>query len=261
MRNKRTLFLFCALLFMVTLVVLSSVLFAVSDVSVTPHSTAYALESQRVEENISSLIGTSILVLSERKLSREVEREFAYCRVLSVEREFPSRVILHVSERYELFAVTSGGESFAHLDRDGKVLRLSESKASVKQAGSVYDNIEVLLPEQGLIRAEAGETAELSQGAAFGLLTAMLRSSPGFDEFGLRQYISKIDLTVSGRAVITTRSGAKFNLVSYEQDAEGCISAMNRAYAELMNDSQRAFAVATVFKGENDGVSGIFVDF
>ena len=108
MKNKRILFLFCALLFVVTLVILSSVLFAVSSVEVNVLNSSYFVESNKIEENISSIKGTSILVLSEKELSQQIEKDFTYAKVVSVERVFPSKIIVHIKERYEVFYIKSG---------------------------------------------------------------------------------------------------------------------------------------------------------
>ena len=238
MRNKRILYLFCVLLLAVTLVVLSGVLFAVEGVEVnllTPQLRFDLQARQEMEQALTaSLGGTSILALSEKQLKAQLERDYPLAAVEDIERVFPSTILLHVRERYELYCIQHG-QGYLHIDSLGKVLAQKPGRtASViiegsSSAAAVYENIEVLLPEGRFTGAEAGGFASFGSAAYAELLNQLLLQS-GQNEIWLRQLITRVDLSMHGIARISTAAGAQFVLNSYDTDAKAFARALYTVY-------------------------------
>ena len=77
--------------------------------------------------------GRCLLFLSKKGYKDKIEKQNPYLEVINIETVFPSKLVFHVAERQELFAVKSEGK-IIKLDKDLKVLKIEEE--------SVYQSTE-----------------------------------------------------------------------------------------------------------------------
>ena len=66
--------------------------------------------------------GKCLLFLSTKQYEENLETNYPYLEVINIEKVFPSKIIVHLAEREEFFALKSGESTF-FLDKDFKVLR------------------------------------------------------------------------------------------------------------------------------------------
>lgn len=184
MKNKRVLYIFLTLFFIVTLVLLSSVLFSVSNTALSPIGEINQLDNQKIQQKLNLLTGKNIFLVDENKVIRELEKENPYINVINIERVFPSSVILHYYERKELFEIETSGGNFAVIDKKGKVLKLSEQSSGLLRLDFSYNNINI----SDIISDED----TLSALEVYKVFTMLTKDNRIFDEKLFNDYFAKI---------------------------------------------------------------------
>lgn len=257
LKNKKILILFCVLLGVTILAVLSGVLFSVQQLEVRLNNAAFVLKSTQMEESLEDLKGKNILALDETEIAERLEQNFPYAEVLRVERVFPSRVVVHLAERYEVYAVQNG-TSYLHTDKNGKILRISDSPASNLPLETTADNIVVRAAEQ-TVSGEVGQTVRFAEAFQGDLLyqlwlqTTHVPEEEGSTEamtvFEYRQFLESVDLRTAVNAVVDTREGARFQLLSYRDRAgEFCALVYRDIYLTKLTDaSMRANSEINIY--------------
>lgn len=129
MKNKRLIILLSIFAFVVLLIVLSSTVFTVraSSVSVEWHvSPLQYLQNQNDNIVADAMQNENIVFYDKNQTIQTLEQKYPYIKVLKIEKKFPNKIVVHVSERYEQYAIMVGQEYYA-LDETGKVLNLYTS--------------------------------------------------------------------------------------------------------------------------------------
>lgn len=257
LKNKKILILFCVLVGVAALAVLSGVLFSVQHIEVRLSNAAFELKSTQMEESLEDLRGRNILALNETEIADRLEEAYPYAEVLRIERVFPSRVVVHVAERYEVYAVQSG-DVFLHTDRNGRILRISDSPASNLPLETAADNI-VVRTAEGTASGEVGQAVSFSYAFQSDLLyqlwlqTTHLPDGESAQEamtvFEYRQFLEEVDLTLPTNADVLTREGARFRLLSYQDHTgEFCALVYRDIYLTKLTDaSMRANSEVNIY--------------
>ena len=255
--NKKIIAIFGALLVAVAIVVIGSVIFTVSSVEVRFRSENLVQAAADCEEEILSVCkGKSIIVFDEEELKQKAEKMLSYIEVVSVERVFPSKLIVYARERYEAYVIAYGNE-YLFLDSTAKVLRISNSKTSSYTAGG-EECVEVKVDYDDIVSCTVGEYISFkhdAQSEALKILASSATWAEGdyeqsMNAFKLRQYLSQVDLTNYPQAVVKMAAGAEFTLLSYYHDVEKFLRYMNAFYAQQFTAQDRINAKATVMFDE-----------
>jgi len=130
MKNKRLIVLFSILVFFVVLIVLSSTLFTLQNLSINWMTDKYQLKDIKdieITENID--LGESIFLVNKDEIANKLEKGYPYLRVVGLETKFPNRIVVHTAEREELFAIKLSDGNYAILDEFGKVLNCDMSNS------------------------------------------------------------------------------------------------------------------------------------
>lgn len=108
------------------LVLLSFTVFSLKDIEIDWRtSKEYILKSDdEIIENANFKKG-SVFFHGKKKYINQIEKYEPYIKVLNIETVFPSKFVIHVSERQEIFAVYHK-EKYYICDDDFKVLRLAD---------------------------------------------------------------------------------------------------------------------------------------
>lgn len=131
MKNKRLIILFSFLVFFIVLIVLSSTLFTLQNVTINWMTDKYQLKNIKDYDLTSKVsLGESIFLINKDDISNKLEKKYPYLRVVGVETKFPNKIIVHTAEREELFAIKKSNGDYAILDEFGKILNsdMSSSK-------------------------------------------------------------------------------------------------------------------------------------
>ena len=110
----------------VTAITLCLTLFTVKDISVDFRtSISQDYEDKQIIEKSQIPYGKCLLFMSKDKFEENIEKEYPYLDVINIETVFPSKIVIHVAEREEIFAVQKN-ETTIYLDKDLKVLKIIE---------------------------------------------------------------------------------------------------------------------------------------
>lgn len=129
--NKRLLGIFIGLFVAVTVIVVCCVTFLIGSVEVQT-TDGLILEKEQTDDIIAKSgisKGSSIFSINEQSSAQAVEKAYPYLKVVTIERKFPNKVIIKITSRTELLAVSlegNGEYAYAVLDRELKILRLSD---------------------------------------------------------------------------------------------------------------------------------------
>ena len=205
-RKHKKATIICSIVFvlLIILVVLMFTVFLLKDVKVELKTGTEHLTQEVVSEieNEALKTGGSVLFLGKEKLISRLEKQFPYLKIVNIETQIPNKLIIHVAEREELFAVNSGEKSY-FLDEEFKILRVENSNYSKQENGavllsfgSVFINAEDKAYAAGvdlkLDGAEAGQTLNIGNSSeeqnyfSKKLETIALSILTSFEENGLQ---------------------------------------------------------------------------
>lgn len=165
MKYKRLIIWLSIILFVIVLcVTLSFTLFTTANISFDfQNQTAIFYEEEKQQEVINSAnINTKIPVFSLNKsqIIEKLEKRNPYLKVINIETIFPNKLVIHCSEREELFCIKGRDELYYTCDNELKILSISRTIASANQGNPIFlDGISVL--NTG---ASAGDVLDLYQG-------------------------------------------------------------------------------------------------
>lgn len=150
--KKRTIILFVCLLIICIVLVLNGTLFIVREVDVVDWEQG-AIESEEIVE-LSKVKDRNIFTISEKIVRDNVEKAMPHIKVVSVVREFPSRIKVVVLNRLPLIAVNYSG-GYAIVDREGRVFNTTDDL-------SIYDYDLTILEGVNLAKVVKGEDLAIS---------------------------------------------------------------------------------------------------
>ena len=151
MKSKKLIVIFSILVFLTVLVVLSSTIFTLQNVSINWMTTKYKLLTIDDEQLTSDIIlGKSIFLIDKEEITSNLEKKYPYLRVVGVETKFPNKIVIHSAEREVLFAVKKADDNYALLDEFGKVLENNKSLDSLTQGTSLLSSTPIKVDFQSL---------------------------------------------------------------------------------------------------------------
>ncbi len=109
--NKRLVILFVFLIIFIVLIVLASTVFVVTDINVNSdmgdswYVASDIIDISDIEEK------KSIFAINENEITENIQETYPNIRVVSIERKFPNKVVLHITLRVPIISVAIEGES------------------------------------------------------------------------------------------------------------------------------------------------------
>ena len=129
MKNKRLVIILSIFAFLALIVVLCSTLFTVRSVTFSwDTEKTYLADYTDGEMSGSVKKGQSVFLLNKSEIESALEQKYAYLKVRKVEIMFPNKLIIHVSERVNLYALKIENNKYAILDEYSKVLDIVTSE-------------------------------------------------------------------------------------------------------------------------------------
>ena len=123
MKNKRLVILLSVFAFLVLIAVLCSTVFTVRKVSVEWSTTKVLFDHTDAEIVGDVKKGESVFLVDKASIKQTLEEKYPYLKVVSLEIKFPNQLVVHASERQELFSIKVKDNSHYILDGECKVLR------------------------------------------------------------------------------------------------------------------------------------------
>lgn len=136
MKNKRLIILLSVFAFLALVAVLCSTVFTVRTVQVEWATTKVNFVNS--DDDVVSQVkrGGSVFLLDKTAIADTLEGMFPYLKVEGLEIKFPNKLVVHASERQEVFEIKTRDNVHYVLDGECKVLRVSND-ASLNGAVSV----------------------------------------------------------------------------------------------------------------------------
>jgi hypothetical protein len=232
MKNKRVLYIFLALFFIVGAVLLSSALFSVNSVLLSPESETTLLDGEKLQAETRAFIGKNIFFLDEENITAKLEEDNPYIKVINIERVFPSIVKVHYWQRKPLFEIRVE-QGFAIIDSDGKVLEISQTSKNLTRLESEYSGS---IAAGSFITDESVEDAALLY-KAFSMITEDERM---YDESLFNAYFISVKKESPGVMNLKTRAGAVLRISDYKTETAQKIYYGLYIFEEELDDYERA---------------------
>ncbi len=200
------------------LLILFWTLFGLSTVTVQFHSTKINLAEVTDQEIVSAggfRYGACVFFEGKNKYIQNLEKssneKLAYLRVLNIETVFPNKMVIHVAEREELFAVRTSEHTYI-CDRDLRVLQIDQERENIIEVeGLDIQNEEIKI----------GDFLSVKQGAIKNFCSVMLQNNrPLEEQIGKFSKIEILPFTESLTQQeyfsfkLTTRGGRVFEIAN-----------------------------------------------
>ena len=130
MKNKKVLFISLGVLVGIVglFILLSFTAFSLRSIEIdyrTSHSNIVATNNEIIE-NSGITKGGSVFFKNKQKYSKQIEEKYPYVKVINIETVFPSKFVIHIAERQEIYAVKQN-EYYYLCDNEFKVLKITDS--------------------------------------------------------------------------------------------------------------------------------------
>ena len=189
-----------ALVFISACVLGVSTVYRVSDVTVRAAtiSDEAEAEARELQEHLQQAYYKRSMFSIDDNIAESVLVQFPYFRIVSMEKVYPNRLIIHVSEDEEVYAIaTQSGDGYYILNAEGTVLSIREDYVNRKETDENAKN--VLL--SGLsVSAVKGETV-IGDDALTYLLPFCTRVSELLE--GIRKNVVSVELIKGGSSPTT----------------------------------------------------------
>ncbi len=122
--NGRIVAFIAVVVVIVVFVLLNMTVFTVSSITVQNEVYSDYIDKTAIIDSSKIEHGQNIFLLNENNARLRVEESFPYLEVVTIERKFPSSVIIHVNMRTPVMSIAVAGvnEKFAIIDTDLKIL-------------------------------------------------------------------------------------------------------------------------------------------
>lgn len=126
------------------LVLLSFTLFSLKDVTIDFRTSIekISLTKEEIIEKGDFSYGSSVFFHGKNDYIENIEDSDPYIKVINIETVFPSKFVIHIAERQEIFAIDNSGE-FLICDDDFKVLRKVDSFSSSQDNPILLSGIQI----------------------------------------------------------------------------------------------------------------------
>lgn len=156
MKNRRMLVILILLFLLTAVVVLGSAVFTVSDISVKWHTTQNYFAGVQQEEIVDSIEfkeWESVFLVNKDDYIAKLENNNPYLKVVGIEIQFPNKLVLHLAEREELFAIKVLDS--ADTQKNHYILVDGEMKVLSKQANVPYGDPKIVQVNTDLILSDS----------------------------------------------------------------------------------------------------------
>lgn len=243
MKNKRLIILISIFAFLILVVILCSTLFTVNTITVNwltrlPEGHILINKDDEIANSIEK--GGSIFLYDKNEAIIQIEEKFPYLNVVKIETKFPNKLVLHVADRQEMFALKINNNCYAIIDGTSKVL--AKYNAVQYEALSLTSNPPVLVTVED--QAISEEDVVVGKNANISRVSSVLHSSyealkrHGYKEIDAKGFIKQINIDLgynSNVTILTTYNiGIKITKISENLTDKivGGITAYNIAHDE-----------------------------
>ena len=260
-KNKRLIIIFSVICGLTLLVVLSSVVFAVQEVSVfCVNVKSDDPLRQELDEKVlfgkgldgtkydrhGIRYGSSIFMLNERKTIETINQRLAAdgiadVEVINIERHFPNRVELHYINIDPFFCVARDGKTYYYGKDDARLMKVADGgrspQAPLKYAVEVRTGGKIMGAEPGVSVFSTDKPFEKQSAAA--LLAALETLCQPAE---LNDYFDFIDISREGKIFAKTRLGLVLEFSSFDRLQEQFLFAV-ATYNEFRQSGKTEDAV------------------
>ncbi|MBO4535074.1 MAG: FtsQ-type POTRA domain-containing protein [Clostridia bacterium] len=150
--NGRIIIFIAIVVAIVILVLLNMTVFTINSVSVENEVYSAYIDASGIIQASGLSKGKNIFFISESSSAAGVERAYPYLKVSSIERKFPSKVVIHVDVRQGMMSIASEEYGvYAIVDEDLKVLELVSADAAVYAQATHVEGIKLSNPQPGTV--------------------------------------------------------------------------------------------------------------
>lgn len=144
MKKKWIIALSVIICVIVLLVILSFTAFSLKTIEIdfrTSKSYITATDEEIIESGDFKL-GGSVFFRNKSKYINNIESKYPYIKVINIETIFPSKFVIHIAERQEIFAIEHNNQ-FYICDDDFKVLRITDSFSSDQTNAMFLEGLQI----------------------------------------------------------------------------------------------------------------------
>jgi len=227
-KNKRLIIIFSVVCGLTFLIILSSAVFSIQDVSaycvnVKDDDPILAELDEKVLKDHGIRFGGSIFMLNEKKTVENLNQKLATAvppvtniEVRAIERAFPNRVIIHYIKFEPYFYVAEGGQAYFYAFGGAiliKTAELSEADAAASMTGAVQFKVKGKISGTAVGSSAFSTTLEHERQNAEAVLAALEKLCSLQD---LADYFAFIDLSGEGKVFAKTNRGVTIEFSSRE---------------------------------------------
>lgn len=142
MKNKRLAIFLTIFVFFAIVIVLSSAVFSLGNVSIKYLSTTNVLtgQEQSVLESANFKYGESVFFSNKKEYIKNLEKSNPYIRVINIQTVFPNKLIVNAVERNETYVIKLDSNKYVKTDEFLKVLSISNVFQNTTANGIVIEN-------------------------------------------------------------------------------------------------------------------------
>ena len=203
------------ILIVLTIVLLACTVFVVRDITVIKIVSSRLLDEDVIIASSKLKKGTSIITLDKHEIKEEIERANPYVEVVSVRREFPSKVIIATTIRTGIMFVKSeDGSSSALIDSSLKVLNIVATEDASATTATVVSGLTFVMPDEGALSA-IGHPITFSDPACGDILLDIAALASDYELSGRRffTFFKQITFDRSSGTVVYIKTNKGVSLV------------------------------------------------
>lgn len=237
--NKRLVIIFSSLVLLVLIIVLSSTVFVVRDISVQSDNGNSWYNSEEIIDTSLITQGKNIFSISESKAITNIEQANSYIKVTSIERIFPNKIIIHITLRVPIVAIPiNNSDNHIITDWELNVIDIVSPDDELYINSTEIKGIEVTIDGQ----AEDIIGTKIEEPTLAPIVSiATAAKNLGISDEGFRIFFEHIDFTRPYYAYIKTNSGVTLALVvGTDTSIEDQFQSVYSIYVGLdINDNKR----------------------
>ena len=138
--------------FIVVFILLNMTVFTISNVTVQNAVYSDYIDKTAIIESSGISTNQNIFMLNESNARLKIEEAFPYLEVVTVERKFPSSVVIHVDMRTPVMSIAVAGTSdkYAIIDTDLKILDVVDAGNDLYRMATHINHVEIGSPVVGV---------------------------------------------------------------------------------------------------------------
>lgn len=214
MKSKRLIALLVIFMFIAAVVTLNSTVFTLKSVELNWLTTRVELKdttSDVLLQSVNVPIGENVFFINKNKFAYECEKQNSYLQVVNIETLFPNKIVMHVAERQQVYAIKINDDLYAIADKKLKVLNVIASEQLFKVKEDIRPVV-VTINGYNVVEDDLkiGELATIN--GAEDILTSLTISllEARYEEQAIRGFINSVNINLNTHDItISTRYGIK----------------------------------------------------